>query len=265
MTITSQQFSGNRRLERAANNNPPILRGEPNRIAVSILQSVLVKLGFKMPSSTKRNGSMDGIYGNETTETVRKFQRENGLVNALGHADGIVGRNTMAVLDQLLQVSGKQAIWYDVPLIPQPTDDSCWAAAMAMVVSFYQNNTILPQQIAASVSLNLHSSYGWSYLHQAAREWGLRSLNITPNIVDFPQLLKEHGPLWLVVTGDPSHAVVLTGTDGIRFSWNDPSPPNVGRQNIQMPITRLARRFGTVIDKIGTSNFQVLYYAGTDG
>lgn len=258
MAITSPRFIGNKRLERAAENRPPIAKGEKNRVAVAILQKALVDLGYRMPRSTKLGGAMDGIFGIETFQTVRKFQRENGLVNAAGHSDGIIGRNTMSILDKLLQVTVRQAVAYDVPLIPQPTDDSCWAASMAMMASFARNQLIPARSIAASVGLNLNSSYGWSYIHKAIAVWGLQSLNVTPYIADFPQLLLDHGPLWLVVTGDPSHSVV-TGTDGSRYSWNDPSPVNVGTRNVLMPMARLAKFFGGATKEVGAANFQVLY------
>lgn len=39
------------------------------------------------------NGNVDGIYGSQTVEAVKKFQRKNGLT-----ADGIAGKNTLAAM-----------------------------------------------------------------------------------------------------------------------------------------------------------------------
>lgn len=39
------------------------------------------------------NGNIDGIYGSQTTEAVKYFQRKNGLA-----VDGIAGKNTLAAM-----------------------------------------------------------------------------------------------------------------------------------------------------------------------
>ena len=82
------------RLQRAAENSPPIRRNEPDQAAVEILQKAFADLGFPMPKSAKPNGRFDGVFGAETEATVRKFQTQHGLA-----ADGVVGRNTLHRLD----------------------------------------------------------------------------------------------------------------------------------------------------------------------
>src|SRR5271166_2607609 len=96
MALRSPRFAKDERLQRAANNNPPLRAGEIGE-AVRLLQQALIDLGFPMPISVRRFGSPDGIYGNETTTRVREFQRKNGL-----SVDGIAGRDTLAKLDALL-------------------------------------------------------------------------------------------------------------------------------------------------------------------
>jgi peptidoglycan hydrolase-like protein with peptidoglycan-binding domain len=96
MALRSPRFAQNQRLQRAANNNPPLRCGETGE-AVRLLQQALIDLGFPMPISVRRFGSPDGIYGNETTTRVREFQTNNGL-----SADGIAGHDTLAKLDALL-------------------------------------------------------------------------------------------------------------------------------------------------------------------
>jgi peptidoglycan hydrolase-like protein with peptidoglycan-binding domain len=66
-----------------------------------------------------------GIFGEMTRKAVVYFQNEKWLV-----VDGIVGPCTRCVLD------GAEKFNYLVPparLIPQPTGDTCWTAATAML------------------------------------------------------------------------------------------------------------------------------------
>ena len=60
------------------------------------VQKTLVNLRYPMPITTRR-GIFDGIYGKETADTVRAFQKDYGL-----KVDGVVGRKTIRKLDELL-------------------------------------------------------------------------------------------------------------------------------------------------------------------
>ncbi|MGE3806941.1 MAG: peptidoglycan-binding protein, partial [Gemmataceae bacterium] len=133
-------FANNDRLRRAAENNPAMRQGEEGE-AVRLVQQALIDLGFPMPISTRRYGSPDGIYGNETATRVRDFQRQQHL-----SSDGIAGRNTLAKLDELLPGPAPPlpplptGLPYDVPgirdLFAQPTDNSCWATVYTMMISW---------------------------------------------------------------------------------------------------------------------------------
>jgi peptidoglycan hydrolase-like protein with peptidoglycan-binding domain len=94
MALTSARLSGNRRLVAASDNRPEIGIGEKDQKAVEALQTCFVELGFEMRRSTKPNGLLDGIFGQETEAAVKKFQQANGL-----KPDGIVGRDTLTRLD----------------------------------------------------------------------------------------------------------------------------------------------------------------------
>jgi peptidoglycan hydrolase-like protein with peptidoglycan-binding domain len=107
MALTSARLSGNKRLVAASNNQPAIGKGEKDQKAVEILQTCLVELGFDMPRSTKPNGLLDGVFGQETEAAVRQFQKSNEL-----KPDGIVGRATLgrldAIFDGLVQTEGAE-------------------------------------------------------------------------------------------------------------------------------------------------------------
>ncbi len=97
MALMSALFSGNQRLAAAARNNPALHWGEVGD-AVTKFQLGLITRGYPMPISTKKMGTMpDGIFGNETKNSTRNFQRVNNL-----RMDGLPGEKTLTRLDSLL-------------------------------------------------------------------------------------------------------------------------------------------------------------------
>ncbi|MBB6177513.1 peptidoglycan hydrolase-like protein with peptidoglycan-binding domain [Anoxybacillus tengchongensis] len=65
--------------------------------AVKDLQTKLQRLGYNI-------GTIDGVYGKQTTEAVRSFQKANGL-----EVDGIAGKITYNAIEHMLQ----QKNYYD--------------------------------------------------------------------------------------------------------------------------------------------------------
>lgn len=59
--------------------------------AVKDLQTKLQRLGYNI-------GTIDGVYGKQTTEAVRSFQKANGL-----EVDGIAGKITYNAIEHMLQ------------------------------------------------------------------------------------------------------------------------------------------------------------------
>jgi len=108
---------------------------------------------------------------------------------------------------------------YAVALIPQPNKNACWAAAMAMLLSFRRQQSITPETLAQEVGRSLESSYGWDALSAVRDHYGFvtiaqpsnTSLYVSPQ--QWAQWLAQHGPLWVVIVGAP-HAVVLAGIKG---------------------------------------------------
>ena len=96
MALKSPRFANNARLQRAADNSPA-MRAVESGEAVRLVQQALIDLGFPMPISTRRYGSPDGIYGDETVKQIRAFQAQQVLM-----PDGAAGRQTLAKMDQLL-------------------------------------------------------------------------------------------------------------------------------------------------------------------
>jgi hypothetical protein len=111
---------------------------------------------------------------------------------------------------------GPLDIQYDVPLVKQPSPQTCWAAAIAMLLSYERAMSIEVEQVAGPPP---YSWIGWSRIEAIALPLGLREIapaEWTP--AGWYELLKERGPLWIVVktavSSSSSHAVVLTGMAG---------------------------------------------------
>ena len=120
MVLTSLRFARDERLQRASDNNPPMKFGEQGE-PVATVQRALIDLGFAMPVTTAGGTKLpDGIFGSETAQVVRAFQRQNALM-----VDGIVGRETMGKLEQLTAVLtlGKKAQLATTPTSPQSATD----------------------------------------------------------------------------------------------------------------------------------------------
>lgn len=94
--LKSPKFAGIPRLEAAFDNSPAMRRGEVG-LSVSLVQDALVKAGFPLPGSTNASGELDEIFGAETERAVRAFQNKF----ALRSRDGVVGRETLGMLDKL--------------------------------------------------------------------------------------------------------------------------------------------------------------------
>jgi len=76
-------------------------RGSKNREEVRLLQSSLLKLGYKLPKY-----GVDGDFGTETYDAVIKFQKDNRL-----EVDGIVGPKTWEKIDSLLKKAPEETIY----------------------------------------------------------------------------------------------------------------------------------------------------------
>ena len=115
-------------------------------------------------------------------------------------------------------------IEYPVELIPQPDKNSCWAAAMAMLLSFRRSAAYEPGSLAEEVGGSLMSSYSWELLEAVRDRYGFNAIEVPPNSslyytpAEWANWLRDFGPLWVVVVGAP-HAVVVSGLRG------DPEDP----------------------------------------
>ncbi len=95
--IVSRLFSRSAQLKNAAGNSPALKSGARGE-GVALFQAALIRCGHEMRLTTRHHTAYpDGIFGKETEDGTRQFQKNNALV-----ADGIAGRNTMRALDAVV-------------------------------------------------------------------------------------------------------------------------------------------------------------------
>lgn len=93
--LACRRFSWSEQLQRAAENAPALKNGASGD-GVWELQDALYDLGYALRRSFK-GGRADGMFGPETADAVRAFQRDEGL-----EPDGVAGRQTLGRLDAMI-------------------------------------------------------------------------------------------------------------------------------------------------------------------
>lgn len=138
-------------------------------------------------------------------------------------------------------------LWHEVPLVPQVTGMSCWAAAAAMLIGWRDCIAVDPGEVARAAGR--WEEYGAGLepkdVGSFARTWGLVMEPHAP--LDAPRLLRllsAHGPLWIGEASPGLHVVVVTGMvgdgtdEGSELRIADPWP--VGRgERYRLPARAL--------------------------
>lgn len=114
------------------------------------------------------------------------------------------------------QAATRSINWDDVQLIPQPTDQTCWAAAAAMVIGWRDRVSLSPETLAQICSRSTLAGLSPYERETFAAEIGLETEPPQSYSADgFFDLLSQVGPLWVskVATAETrqGHAVVVTG------------------------------------------------------
>ena len=149
------------------------------------------------------------------------------------------------------QQSGQSvSLRFTVPLVPQQTGMSCWAAGAAMVVGWRDQMSVDPSEVARAAG-------AWAqYQSGLAAEdtsifpvWGLEPETAQSYTVDaFYSLLDRFGPLWVAAAVPGPHIRVVTGLegdgtpDGTTLYINDPWPVGQGAQYTETYTQFVARQ-----------------------
>ena len=285
MPLHSPRFATNTRLQRAAENRPPV-RWPEHGDAIAVLQRAFIDLGFPMPQSTVRRGAPDGIFGTETLRTTKTFQARNGLV-----ADGVIGKKTMTKLDTLLPGPAPvhplpipPAIPYRVPgtktVVAQPSPMSCWATVYCMMRSWKDQVSYPIRDALERVGAKWAHYYDLSY---PPTQQGLPPAEFGPFLRDaamghepmanltverWADLLHTYGLLWIgaSVTINPNtglHSRILegiTGTGDPAGTFMQIIDPAGGRQYSEAFLIFLAK-YESGIRSVGNSEyFQIRHF-----
>src|SRR6516165_2978620 len=93
VTLLAPLWATNARVQRAANDNPPMQQHEGDHAAVRLLQEALIRSGFAMPAG------VDGDFGLQTAHAVVAAENRFGFT-----ADaGVAGREVLGALDLVLR------------------------------------------------------------------------------------------------------------------------------------------------------------------
>lgn len=108
-------------------------------------------------------------------------------------------------------------IWHEVPLVPQVTGMSCWAAGAAMIIGWRDSIAVDPGEVARAAGRWQEYRDGLQPegVESFARTWGLgvrRLGGLTTPVLR--QLLVDHGPLWVGEASPGLHVVVVSGLIG---------------------------------------------------
>jgi hypothetical protein len=122
---------------------------------------------------------------------------------------------------------------YSVYGMSQPTADTCWITALTVMVNWRHGAAWGPEQVCEGAGTTLQAANdteGWGPVYEIAGHYGIHSLDYTPADVEAWAQAMSNGPLWLVVPGNPSHAIVLHRIEGdgtfdgtevtVTDSWN---------------------------------------------
>lgn len=127
------------------------------------------------------------------------------------------------------------AVNLDVPLIPQPTAVSGWAASLAMVAAYRDRASYSAEQVAGAANMDVQSDYDWTEIQNAISVWDLQTEGPISAMPEYwANLLQQFGPVWIVEVGNPNHVVIIVGVngdgtaEGTSITLNNPWPPENG-------------------------------------
>ena len=160
-------------------------------------------------------------------------------------------------------------IWHEVPLVPQLTGMSCWAAAAAMIVGWRDCVRSRPEEIARGVG---HwGAYEDGLFPESiaalSEQWRLTPVEpdgLSPHAI--ASMLTAYGPLWVGEASPGLHSIVVVGMFGdmsdtdTYLRVNDPWPVGLGERYAK-PYREFLRDFSSASENVGP-HIQLMHSGG---
>jgi hypothetical protein len=276
MTLISPRFAWHHALQAAAENRPPLTRASFG-IPVRLFQQGLIDAGFPLPISTRKYGTVDGDYGNETVKQCIAFQRREGLGR-----DGKAGKNTLHRLDALLPGNAPALpplpapAQYVVPgtktLYAQRTGLICWATVYCMMISWKDRVSYDVESAAQLVD----PKYGqlvrdnkvmpFAEFRPFIRAAGMR-LNPMESLTieGWVSLLKNYGLLWVGQTNSTSstagfHSRIVEGVTGSGDNLSMMIMDPAGGRRYREGYDRFLFKYEEAYRRVGGQYFQIRHF-----
>jgi hypothetical protein len=150
-------------------------------------------------------------------------------------------------------------IWLEVPLVPQLTGMSCWAAAAAMIIGWRDCLDIDPEEVARASGrwADYRDGMHPHDIDSFARAWGLY---VEPcgslTVARLRELLERNGPLWVGEASAGLHVIAIAGLygdgtpDGTFVRVLDPWPEGRG-ERYTLSAAALLRNLRATVDISG--------------
>jgi hypothetical protein len=110
-----------------------------------------------------------------------------------------------------------ETVFHPVYGMSQPTENTCWLTALTVMVNWRKGGSLDPEAVAQAAGYSIHQcdDGSWDPIYRVAEHWDIHPFLYTPvDVAAWADVLREHGPLWIVVTGSPTHTVILHGLEG---------------------------------------------------
>lgn len=195
-----------------------LLRRSRTRRGLSVIQSMLLVAVAALMLLGVENYEVgaSGIHdciARKISDLLTGNEAKRGDNTSYGEG-GDTGSGTPPVIDPTPVSLGTT---YEVPAYAQPTNMSCWATAIAMMVSWKHSMSIAPEAIAERLGYTTQFQTGGLHPEDTKvfEAWGLKWEPPMSYTVDgLANLLKSNGPLWIAGNPQAPHVRVITGITG---------------------------------------------------
>jgi len=183
------------------------------------------------------SGYSAAIHGGNASRVHEYGRLKGGTMKRVQNVNRIYVGETLYHLptyDAFKAASGaSQGVQYKVPLFPQTSRMSCWAASMGMILGWKHNASYSDELIARNVGgLDYTTSYTKGLNPNDKYILRANGFEVEPPMCYTREgiltLLRRYGPLWVATWAPNPHIRVVTGMNRNVVWINDPGPVNRG-------------------------------------